>query len=151
MFLHSAIPEGVQAAMDALPHDAHPMSVLLTGLSALGGVHPEANPAIVGQNVYKDAVTRDKNIVRLIGKIPGLAAAAYHKHTGRKAAHPGAHMTYAESFLYQLDGSLHPEHKPNPKCGASRIPCPRMRWLLSLCCSSSVSYSSAWGCCVTRL
>lgn len=56
--LHSAIPESVQAAMDALPHDAHPMSVLLTGLSALGGVHPEANPAIMGQGVYKDAMVR---------------------------------------------------------------------------------------------
>lgn len=56
VILHNAIPEGVQQAIDALPHDAHPMSVLLTGLSALGGVHPEANPAIMGQGVYSDAM-----------------------------------------------------------------------------------------------
>jgi hypothetical protein len=37
----------------ALPHDAHPMGVLLCGLSALSCAHPEQNPAMAGQNIYK--------------------------------------------------------------------------------------------------
>ena len=61
----------VIAAMDALPMDAHPMGVLMTGLCALSTMHPEANPALAGQNVYKSREMQDKQIVRLLGKVRG--------------------------------------------------------------------------------
>ena len=50
---HSALPAHVEAAIAALPPDAHPMGCLLTGLCALSTCHPEQNPALAGQNVYK--------------------------------------------------------------------------------------------------
>jgi citrate synthase len=43
----------VEDVIAALPHDAHPMGVLLCGLSALSCAHPEQNPAMAGQNIYK--------------------------------------------------------------------------------------------------
>jgi citrate synthase len=112
---HSALPQGVAAALSTLPHDAHPMGALLTGLATLGAYHPEANPAVAGQGVYKQPATRDKQCVRLLGKMPALAAAAYHLRTGRAPAPPRTDLTYAESFLYQLDAGLAQRHTPHPR------------------------------------
>lgn len=36
----------LQSMIAALPHDAHPMSALVTSISALGSFHPDANPAL---------------------------------------------------------------------------------------------------------
>lgn len=55
----------------ALPHDTHPMAVLLTGLAALSGAHPEQNPALAGEGIYKSRAVQDKQIVRLVGKVRG--------------------------------------------------------------------------------
>ena len=112
---HSALPAGVAAAVGTLPHDAHPMGALLTGLASLGAHHPEANPAIAGQGVYKPPGARDKQCVRLLGKMPALAAAAYHLRTGRAPAPPRTDLSYAASFLYQLDAGLAPRHTPHPR------------------------------------
>ncbi len=54
----------------ALPHDAHFMGIVLTALNALSTVHPEQNPALAGQNIYKSKEIQDKQIVRLIGAGP---------------------------------------------------------------------------------
>ncbi|PNH11655.1 Citrate synthase 2, peroxisomal [Tetrabaena socialis] len=72
---HSALPTEVVAVVAAMPHDAHPMGVLMTGLCALSTMHPEANPALAGQGVYKSREMQDKQIVRLLGKVgeEGLA------------------------------------------------------------------------------
>ena len=41
---------------------------ILTAVNALSTCHPEQNPALAGQSVYKDKEIQDKQIVRLIGK-----------------------------------------------------------------------------------
>lgn len=64
---HSALPVFVEDAVAALPHDAHFMGIILTALNALSTGHPEQNPALVGQDVYKSKEIQDKQIVRLIG------------------------------------------------------------------------------------
>lgn len=112
---HSALPVAVEEAIAALPHDAHPMGVILTGLAALSTCHPEQNPAIAGQHVYKSKDVVDKQIVRLVGKIPTLAAYAYHRASGRKPAAPNQRLGYAENFLYMLDSSNREDYVPNPR------------------------------------
>lgn len=112
---HSAVPTAVENAVDALPHDAHPMGVLLVALNALSTLHPEQNPALAGQNVYKSKDVQDKQIVRLIGKIPALAALAYHRASGRRPAPPNQRLSYAESFLFMLDAGAKPNYRPNPR------------------------------------
>jgi len=112
---HTALPEQVIAAMDALPMDAHPMGVLMTGLCALSTMHPEANPALAGQNVYKSREMQDKQIVRLLGKVATLGAYAYHKSTGRRPAPPQQHLDYATNFLYMLDAGSSPNYRPHPR------------------------------------
>lgn len=112
---HSALPIAVEDAIEALPHDAHPMGVLLTGLAALSTCHPEQNPALSGQHVYKSKDVVDKQIVRLIGKIPTLAAYAYHRASGRRPAPPNQKLGYTENFLYMLDSSNRSSYVPNPR------------------------------------
>lgn len=112
---HSDLPTPVKDVVDALPPDAHPMGVILTGLCALSTCHPEQNPALAGQNIYKSREVQDKQIVRLLGKIPTLAALAYHKSTGRAAAPPNQRLSYSENFLYMLDGGHSPDYRPNPR------------------------------------
>ena len=112
---HSALPVPVIAAIEALPHDAHPMGVILAGLNALSVFHPEQNPALQGGGIYSTHGAQDKQIVRIIGKMTTLAAHAYHRNTGRTPAHPNQKLTYAENFLYMLDAGLDPHHRPNPR------------------------------------
>ena len=85
---HSALPVPVIAAIEALPHDAHPMGVILAGLNALSTFHPEQNPAIQGGDIYRAHGAQDKQIVRIIGKMTPQAAHSYHRTTGRAPAHP---------------------------------------------------------------
>lgn len=146
--LVAALPVSVEATIAALPHDAHPMGTILTGLCALSTLHPEQvgwdtkcweallfslpvalppgaagegpnpsrsgrsghrspfhrqlpptrpqNPALAGQNIYQSKEVQDKQIVRLIGKIPTLAALAYHRASGRKPAQPNQNLGYTE-------------------------------------------------------
>mmetsp|Transcript_34874 Transcript_34874/g.85401 ORF Transcript_34874/g.85401 Transcript_34874/m.85401 type:complete len:588 (+) Transcript_34874:255-2018(+) len=112
---HSALPVSVVQAIEALPHDAHPMGVILAGLNALSTFHPEQNPALEGGAIYATHAVQDKQIVRIIGKMTTLAAHAYHRNTGRKPAHPNQKLGYAENFLYMLDAGLDPNHRPNPR------------------------------------
>jgi len=112
---HSAVPAVVEDVIAALPHDCHPMACILTGLSALSGCHPEQNPALAGQSVYKSRDVQDKQIVRLVGKISTLATLAYHKASGRHATRPNQRLGYAENFLYMLDANGNPAYRPNPR------------------------------------
>ena len=49
------------------------------------------------------------------GKAPAMAALAYHRATGRKAALPNQRLGYAENFLYMLDAGAKQNYTPNPK------------------------------------
>lgn len=65
---HSALPVFVENAVNALPHDAHFMGIILTAINALSTGHPEQNPALAGQDIYSSKEVQDKQIVRLLGK-----------------------------------------------------------------------------------
>ena len=71
--------------------------------------------------VQSSSEVRDKQIVRLLGKVPALAAYAYHRSTGRKPSHPNQHLNYAENFLYMLDSLGSPNYKPNPKLARALV------------------------------
>ncbi|VFQ78698.1 unnamed protein product [Cuscuta campestris] len=112
---HSAVPEGVLNIIQSMPHDAHPMGVLVSALSCLSVFHPDANPALRGQDIYKSKQVRDKQIVRILGKAPTIAAAAYLRLAGRSPVQPSNNLSYAENFLYMLDSLGNRSYKPNPR------------------------------------
>ncbi|KAG5386364.1 hypothetical protein IGI04_037834 [Brassica rapa subsp. trilocularis] len=112
---HSAVPQGVLEIIQSMPHDAHPMGVLVSAMSALSIFHPDANPALSGQDIYKSKQVRDKQIVRILGKAPTIAAAAYLRMAGRPPVLPSGNLSYAENFLYMLDSMGNRSYKPNPR------------------------------------
>lgn len=112
---HSAVPQGILDIIQAMPHDAHPMGVLVSAMSALSVFHPDANPALRGQDLYKSKQVRDKQVARILGKAPTIAAAAYLRLAGRPPVLPSSSLSYAENFLYMLDSLGNRAYKPNPR------------------------------------
>uniref|UniRef100_A0A7I4AFA3 Citrate synthase n=1 Tax=Physcomitrium patens TaxID=3218 RepID=A0A7I4AFA3_PHYPA len=112
---HSAVPQTVLSVIAALPHDAHPMGTLVASICALSSCHPDANPALQGQDLYKSKAVRDKQIVRVLGKVPTLAAAAYLRMAGRPPVMPSNQLSYSENFLYMLDSLGDRNYKPHPR------------------------------------
>jgi len=91
--------------------------MLCSAFAALGTLHPEANPAVAGQSVYNDPTVRNKQIMRILGNGPTLAAMAYRHKIGRPAVLPNPDFGYIENFLYMLD-VMHEGPKgfrPHPK------------------------------------
>lgn len=69
--------------MKSFRYDAHPMGIICSTLAALSTVHPEQNPSLVGETIYKNKDIRNKQIYRLIGNVPTIAANAYRHRVGR--------------------------------------------------------------------
>ncbi|CAM8884786.1 unnamed protein product [Rhodiola kirilowii] len=112
---HSAVPQGILDIIQAMPHDAHPMGVLVCAMSALSVFHPDANPALRGQDLYNSKQVRDKQIARILGKAPTIAAAAYLRMAGRPPVLPSNNLSYSENFLYMLDSLGNRSYTPNPR------------------------------------
>ncbi|KAE8734549.1 Citrate synthase 3, peroxisomal [Hibiscus syriacus] len=91
---HSAVPQGILDIIQSMPHDAHPMGVLVSAMSALSVFHPDANPAL---------------------RAPTIAAAAYLRMAGRPPVLPSNNLSYSENFLYMLDSMGNRSYKPNPR------------------------------------
>lgn len=100
--------------MKSFRYDAHPMGMLISSISALSTIHPEANPALQGNNIYKDPKFMNKQIYRLMGNMPTLAANSYRHRIGKGYNEPNNKYGYVENFLYMLDryGTL--KYKPHP-------------------------------------
>jgi len=93
------------------------MGMFISAVAAMSTFHPEANPALAGQDVYKNLSVRNKQFHRIIGTVPTLAAFAYRNRVGRPfvdASAPEHSLSYAENFLYMLDKMPHVEYKPHP-------------------------------------
>lgn len=50
-----------------------------------------------------------------VGKMPAIAALAYHRASGRQFAQPNMELSYAENFLYMLDAGATRDYRPNPR------------------------------------
>merc|ERR1719471_2078795 len=111
---HTYIHGDVAEMMKSFRYDAHPMGMLITALSALGTVHPEANPALSGQGVYNDKRMRNKQINRAIGSVATISAFAYRHRQGRPYVYPASDgLSYAENFLYMIDRYSNSNYRPN--------------------------------------
>ncbi len=104
---HTLIHENIKKFMDGFHHDAHPMGMLVSTLGALSTFYPEAN------NI-KDAANRRRQMYRLIGKIPTLAAFAYRHSVGKPYVYPDEELSYAGNFLSMLFKNTELRYKVNP-------------------------------------
>lgn len=111
---HTYIHEDLKRMMQQFRYDAHPMGMLISTVAAMSTLHPEANPALAGQDVYSNAQVRNKQIHRLIGTIPTIAAYAYRHRVGRPYVDPRSDLGYTENFLYMMDKLSDSNYKPHP-------------------------------------
>jgi len=113
---HTFIHEDLVDMLKSFRYDAHPMGMLATMFAAMGTQHPEANPALQGQSIYTDVSHRNKQIHRILGSIPTMAAFAYRRRIGRPIVYPSHQkMTYSENFLYMLDMLSNKNYRPHPE------------------------------------
>ena len=90
--LHTFVHENIKKLMEGFRYDAHPMGMFISTIAALSTFYPEAkevmNPEI-----------RQKQIYRLVGKVPTIAAFAYRHSRGMPYNYPDNELTYAGNFL----------------------------------------------------
>ncbi|KAJ7285087.1 peroxysomal citrate synthase [Mycena rebaudengoi] len=116
---HSVVHADAEQFFRSFRYDAHPMAILTSALAYLGSYYSEANPSLQGQNLFTrgdkaSLAAMDKQIYRLIGKATTLAAMAYRVRQGREFVIPPTGLSYAGSFLYQMDHLGQENYKPNP-------------------------------------
>jgi len=104
---HTMIHENLKKFMDGFHHDAHPMSILISTVAALSTFYPDA------RNV-SDPVCRQKQVVRLISKIPTLAAYAYRHRLGLPYIYPDPELSYTQNYMNMLWKRTEPKYAANP-------------------------------------
>ena len=85
---HTYLHQDATDMMKKFRYDAHPMGMIISTISALSTFRPQSNPALAGQDVYKDIKLRNKEIYRLVGQISTIAANAYRARIGRNFNNP---------------------------------------------------------------
>src|SRR6478672_2714537 len=104
---HTFVHENIKKFIDGFHHDAHPMGILVSTLAGLSTFYPEAS------NV-RDPAVREQQVVRLIAKMPTLAAFAYRHARGLPYAYPDDDLSYAGNFLNMMAKMTEPKYEPNP-------------------------------------
>jgi citrate synthase len=104
---HTYVHENVKKFIDGFHHDAHPMGILVSTLAALSTFYPEAK-------AVHDRENQDEQIIRLIAKMPTLAAFAYRHARGLPYAYPDDELSYAGNFLNMMRKMTEPKYSPDP-------------------------------------
>ncbi len=104
---HTYVHENVKKFIDGFHHDAHPMGILVSTIAALSTFYPEAK-------AVSDETRQHEQVVRLIAKIPTLAAFAYRHAMGLPYAYPDDELSYAGNFLSMMWKMTEPRYRPNP-------------------------------------
>jgi citrate synthase len=104
---HTMIHESIKKFLDGFNYDAHPMGMLIGTVGALSTFYPEAGR-------IHDPAVRHKQIVRLVAKMPTLAAFAYRHSRGLPYAYPDNGLSYTGNFLNVLFKTTELEYIPNP-------------------------------------
>jgi citrate synthase len=105
---HTFVHENVKEFIQGFRYDAHPMGMLLASVGALSTFYPEAAR-------IKDADARYAQIIRLIAKMPTLAAFAYRHNRGMPYVYPDNDLSYPGNFLGMLFKIAELKYQPDPR------------------------------------
>ena len=94
--------------MQGFRYDAHPMGMLLASVGALSTFYPDANE-------IKDAEIRYIQVIRLIAKMPTLAAFAFRHNMGQPYVYPDNDLRYPGNFLSMLYKMTELKYQPDPR------------------------------------
>jgi citrate synthase len=104
---HTLLHEDLKRFFDGFPRDAHPMPVLSSAVSALSTFYQDSlNPF--------DATQVEISTVRLLAKLPTIAAYAYKKSVGQPFLYPDNSLGLVENFLRMTFGFPAEPYEINP-------------------------------------
>ncbi len=104
---HTLLHEDLRRFFDALPHSAHPMSVLSSAVGALGTFYEDSLDV-------RDPEQVESSTVRLLAKLPVIAAYAHKKALGQAFLYPDNSLSFVDNFLKLNFGNMAEEYVPNP-------------------------------------
>jgi citrate synthase len=102
---HTFVHEDLKHFFEGFRYDAHPMGMLLAGVGALSTFYPDAKQIGDPEERYMAAV-------RLIAKVPTLAAFSYRHNMGLPYVYPDNELNYAENFLSMVFKKTEDRHIP---------------------------------------
>jgi citrate synthase len=104
---HTYVHENIKTFLTGFRYDAHPMSMLCSAVAALSSFYPEA------KNI-EDPAERDISTIRLIAKLPTIAAFCYRHSKGLPFIYPDNDLGYVENFLSMVARMSEPQYQGNP-------------------------------------
>jgi citrate synthase len=104
---HTFVHEDIKKMYESYRHDAHPMGMLLASVGALSTFYPDAKQIDDPEERYMAAI-------RMIAKMPTMAAFAYRHSLGLPYVYPDNELNYSENFLSMLF-KMEPTYEPDPR------------------------------------
>jgi citrate synthase len=105
---HTMIHENMRKRfVDGFHYDAHPMGMFISAIAALGTFYPES------KEIFTPGAL-DKQVLRLIAKVPTIAAMCYRFSMGLPFVSPNNSMSYSENFLNMMF-KLGDDHTVDPR------------------------------------
>ena len=104
---HVMLHENIKKFMEGFRYDAHPMGIFLSTVGALSTFYPLAMD-------IDDPASRRRQTLRLIAKVPSIAAYAYRHSVGKPYVYPDSELSYTGNFLNQLFKRTEPFYRPDP-------------------------------------
>src|SRR3954449_4321675 len=105
---HTFVHENIKKFVEGFRYDAHPMGMLLASVGALSTFYPDAKK-------LDDPEERYLATIRLIAKMPTLAAFSYRHNMGLPYVYPDNDLSYSENFLSMLFKMTEVKYDPDPR------------------------------------
>lgn len=105
---HTMLHEQLVKLFGGFRRDAHPMAVMVGVVGALSAFYHEAMD-------ISDAGHRELSAMRLIAKLPTIAAMAYKYNIGQPYIYPRNELSYSENFLHMMFSLPAEDYKADPR------------------------------------
>src|SRR3954454_24543772 len=106
--IHTFVHENIKEFLQGFRHDAHPMGMLLSAIGALSTFYPQAKDLDNDNERYWATI-------RLIAKMPTLAAFAYRHSLGLPYNYPVNDLSYPGNFLSMMFKMTEVRYEPDPR------------------------------------
>ena len=104
---HTMVHQQLYQFLNGFRRDAHPMAIMVGIVGALSAFYHDSMDLNNEQDRYTSAI-------RLVAKMPTLAAMSYKYSIGQPYMYPQNNMSYAENFLHMMFGVPSEKYVPNP-------------------------------------
>jgi len=104
---HTYIHENIRELLHSFRYDAHAMGMMVSAMASLSTFYPESKD-------IQDPDNRWIQMIRIVAKMPTLAAFTYRHHRGLPHVYPENELSYTANFLNMLFRIGVKQHHPNP-------------------------------------